>query len=307
MSSPNTETNTNPTEGNGEQNRARGNQHYGGRGHQGRGTNGGRGRGRDSRRDNRNRNNNNRRQTQRFRGATDEIEDYTFGIHEGHTGAKKYTDNLKQLKIYAYRHCTTDVGSLFGKNPKTPEVKKPTPLTELQKKDETEKELYKLALREYVEQSRKMKQEVKKIYGVILGQCTEAMVNKLKALDNFDDFNDKADSAELLTEIRKITYLTDDKEDPFMSAAKTSNKLHRLVQDRESLTDYYSTWSNMAEVVKQKGGGFINDELIKVVLKEGGTLQGASIMKKIDDEKYLDENEFKLYRKARTRAEDRFL
>ena len=67
-----------------------------------------------------------------------------------------------------------------------------------------------------------------------------------------------------------------------MLAAKTSNKLHRLVQDQESVTDYYNTWSNMAEVVKQKGGGFVNDELVKVVLKESGTIQGASIIKRID-------------------------
>ena len=44
----------------------------------------------------------------------------------------------------------------------------------------------------------------------------------------------------------------------------------------------------MAEVVKQKGGGFVNNELIKVVLKESGTLQGASVIKKIDKGMYLD-------------------
>ena len=45
------------------------------------------------------------------------IEEYTFGVHEWYTGAKNYTDNIKQLKIYAYGHCNTDVGTLFGKNP----------------------------------------------------------------------------------------------------------------------------------------------------------------------------------------------
>ena len=108
MSTNNTDTGNVPTEG-GEQARSRNNDHHSGRGRFGRGHHGGRGRGRDSR----NRNQNNRRQSQRFRGATEEIADYTFGIHEGNTGAKKYTDNLKQLKIYAYRNCTTDVGSLF--------------------------------------------------------------------------------------------------------------------------------------------------------------------------------------------------
>ena len=116
--------------------------------------------------------------------------------------------------------------------------------------------MYKLALREYVEQSRKQKQDTKKMYAVILGQCTDAMMNKLKALDDYDKINDEADCAKLLREIRKITYLSDEKEDPFMSAAMTSSKLYKLIQDRELVTDYYDTWLNMAKVVKQKGGGF---------------------------------------------------
>ena len=176
MSTNNTD-NTNPPTGESNEQARNRNYHHGGRGNYGRGNNGGRGRGRDSR----NRYGNNRRQGQRFRGATEEIAEYTFGIHEGNTGAKRYTDNIKQLKIYAYRNCTTDVGALFERNPTMPSIAKPVPLTEQQKTDDTEKELYKLALREYVEQSRKMKQEVKKLYAVILGQCTDAMTNKLKA------------------------------------------------------------------------------------------------------------------------------
>ena len=77
-----------------------------------------------------------------------------------YTGAKKYTDNIKQLKIYAYGHCSTDIGALFGKNPETPTISKPMPLTPAQKADETEVELYKLALREYIEQSCKQQQDI---------------------------------------------------------------------------------------------------------------------------------------------------
>ena len=49
-------------------------------------------------------------------------------MHEGYTGAKKYTDNIKQLKIYAYGNCSTDIGALFGKNSETSTISKPTPL-----------------------------------------------------------------------------------------------------------------------------------------------------------------------------------
>ena len=288
-----------PTEPN-DQNRGRSHRTGGaGRGHQGRGSHGGRGRGRDQRGRN--------RHTPRFRGATTEIEEYTFGIHEGYTGAKKYTDNVKQLKIYAFGHCNTDMGALFGKNPETPTIEKPKPLDDKQKTDETEVELYKLALREYVEQSRKQRQDIRKMYSVVLGQCTDAMLNKIRAIDDYEEFNDKADCARLLSEIRKITYLTDEKEDPFMSAATTSSKLYRIVQERETVTDYYDTWSNMVEVVKQKGGGFVNDELVKTVLKDSGTLLGANIVTKLDEGTHLDENEHKRYIRARTKAEEKFL
>ena len=107
---------------------------------------------------------------------------------------------------------------MFGKNPETPMITKPTALTPAQKADETEVELYKFALWEYVEQSCKQKQDIKKMYAVILGQCTDAMMNKLKALDEYDEINDEANCTKLHREIRKITYLSDKKEDLFMSA-----------------------------------------------------------------------------------------
>ena len=92
------------------------------------------------------------------------------------------------------------MGALFGKNPETPTIAKPELLDDTKKADEMEKELYKLSLREYVEQSRILKQDIKKMYAVILGQCTDAMLNKLKALEDYKKFNDEADSARLLQE-----------------------------------------------------------------------------------------------------------
>ena len=299
--SSNTDTTSTPSEGD-DQRRSRHNQ-PGGRGHHGRGGGGGRGRGGDRRGQN-----SQGRGNQRFRGATSEIAEYTFGIHEGYTGAKRYTDNIKQLKIQTYAHCSTDVGALFGKNPETPTVAKPDPLTENQKKDEMEKELYKLALREYVEQSRKLKQDVKKMYAVILGQCTEAMINKLKAIEDYEKFNDNADSARLLQEIRRITYLSDEKEDPFMSAATTgSSKLYKMVQDRETVTTYHDTWSNMAEVVRQKGGGFVNNRLIKTVLESHGKILSTIVAKKLMEDTFLDKSEHKQYIKAKAKAENKYL
>ena len=73
------------------------------------------------------------------------------------------------------------------------------------------------------------------------------------------------------------------------------------------MTTYYDTWSNMAEVVKQKGGGFVNDKLIKTVLHDDGTLLSANVAKKLQEGKHLDESEHKQYVKARMKAEDRFL
>ena len=83
-------------------------------------------------------------------------------------------------------------------------------------------ELHKLALREYIEQNCKQRQDIKKMYAVILGQYIDAMINKFKALDEYDEINNRANCARLLREVRKITYLSDEKEDPFMSAATTS-------------------------------------------------------------------------------------
>ena len=83
------------------------------------------------------------------------------------------------------------------------------------------------------------------------------MLNKIKASKDYEEMNDEGNVVWLLMEIRKITYLSDEKEDPFVSAVGTASRLYGLVQERESLANYYDTWTNMAEVLKHKGGGFV--------------------------------------------------
>ena len=197
------------------------------------------GNGRNANRGNRNSRSGNNNDTH-FTGATSGLEGCTFGIHDGYTGAKKYSDNIKQLKIYAFRNFTTDLGTLFGKSPAMPSVEKPT-ITDEQKKDTAEVELHKLELKEYMEVKRKMAQEVKKMYAVIFGQCTEAMLNKVKASEDYEEMNDEGNAVWLLTKIRKITYLSDEKEDPFVSTVGSASRLYKLVQERESLINYYET------------------------------------------------------------------
>ena len=63
-----------------------------------------------------------RQQNTRFKGATAKLEDCTFGLHKGYAGAKRYSDNIKKLQIYAFKNCSTDQGILFGKTPSTPTV-----------------------------------------------------------------------------------------------------------------------------------------------------------------------------------------
>ena len=261
--------------------------------------------GRTNGRDNRGSRGNNQQGT-RLTGATSELKSCTFGIHNGYSGAKKYSNNIKKLKIYVFKNFTTDLGLLFGKSPAMPTVKKPV-LTEEAKKDQSEVEMHRLKLKEYMEVKRKMVVEVKKMYAIILGQCTEAMLNKIKASRNYEEMNDEGNVIWLLTEIRKITYLSDEKEDPFISAVGTASRMYRLVQEQENLANYYDTWTNMAEVLKHKGSGFVGRELIEVILKEGGTLLGQNVAIKLNNEQPFNKSELKKYKKAKHRAEERYL
>ena len=107
-----------------------------------------------------------------FTGATSDLETCTFGIHDGYASVKKYSDNIKKLKIYAFKNFTTDLGNLFGKSPIMPTAKKPE-LAEKDKEDQTAVEMYKLELKEYMDVKRKMGVEIKRMYAIVLGQCTE--------------------------------------------------------------------------------------------------------------------------------------
>ena len=240
----------------------------------------------------------------KFKGATSELEDCTFGVHEGYAAAKKYSDNIKKLKIYDYKHCDLDQGALFGKSPSQPTIEKPELVD---KTDTAEVELYKLELREYMDEKRKSAKDTKKMYAVILGQCTEALLSKIKANDDFEEMNDAANTVWLIGEIRKITYLADKKEDTFLSGISTTTRLYRLTQDRDNIITYYETWVNMAEVLRQKAGTFVGENYVMQILEERGSTSGLEIKEKLDKKVGLKDDEMKKYIKARKLAEERWL
>jgi hypothetical protein len=85
----------------------------------------------------------------------------------------------------------------------TSEPMKPIPYTG---SDPIEMKICELRIAQYINNQQKLENECKKLYTVILGQCTNYMFSKLKALPTFQEMHVDKDPVTLLQAIKRLTF-----------------------------------------------------------------------------------------------------
>jgi hypothetical protein len=83
------------------------------------------------------------------------------------------------------------------------EIKKPDPYTG---DNPIETKIYELRIAQYISNQQKFENECKKLYTIILGQCTNYMTAKLKALSNFKDMHTDKNPVMLLKAIKGLMF-----------------------------------------------------------------------------------------------------
>jgi hypothetical protein len=145
------------------------------------------------------------KQESRFDGRCDALKGFTLDCTDGQHN-DQYAVNMKEISIYAgreYAHGGDIRWTLV--NEKRFKVPKPVDPTE-EKPTLTDKDIRKQSVVEYVRRNNKLTQNMETVYSLILGQCTEYMVAKLKGLPEYNSFNDSVDLIKLLKAIKGLTH-----------------------------------------------------------------------------------------------------
>jgi len=100
-----------------------------------------------------------------------------------------------------------------------------------------------------------LESNLKTIFAVIYGQCSESMKAKLKSLDNFEEKERACDCVWILMAIKGITYRFEGQRFPYLSLddARTNYYTFRQGPD-ESLADYLENFRNRVDVLEHYGG-----------------------------------------------------
>ena len=102
------------------------------------------------------------------------------------------------------------------------------------------------------------------VQAIILGQCSEAMKDKLKSYPNFKDQTKKINCCWLLQQIRRITLQFDEKKNAYISIMNAQRSFLTCVQQPgQTLESYRASLRGWTVTLTQQGGSIAaNHELV---------------------------------------------
>jgi len=118
-----------------------------------------------------------------------------------------------------------------------------------------EKLILQQEVKEFIARKKKCKNNMNKAYALILGQCTQAVKNKLEAKDNWEQIEADHNPIELLKAIKAIAQDYQDSKYPIASIHKSIVNLLTIKQDeKESVASYVKRFKNVQDIMEAQHG-----------------------------------------------------
>ena len=89
------------------------------------------------------------------------------------------------------------------------------------------------------------------LWGIIIGQCTKALVADIRAEHDYEKKEEEFDSIWLLKTIKRIVHGVTSSSNDYHTAYCSIRDLYRLKQGNMSVEDYYNQFENLSELVSQ--------------------------------------------------------
>ena len=126
---------------------------------------------------------------------------------------------------------------------------------------DAEKELWKDAVKQQVgKRLNYLDENIKTVYVIVWGQCTDIIQQKLKAADDYNEVWKSGDGLHLLSMIKDITYIFQVQKYTGQSAFEAKKKFMNQVQGRTTtVKEHLTSFNNLVDVIKHCGGTFTDD------------------------------------------------
>jgi hypothetical protein len=208
------------------------------------------------------------------KGAIEALHDHTYIVGDARQ-ADKY--NKTTEAIMAYIQTNFDRGQDvvialeamedpdFDKSKPAP----PEPIIEQTESsapiyDSIEKDQYNMEYKAWMSRTEKYKINMDKVFGILWGQCTIGVKNKLESRKDWSTIKAKHKAIDLLKAIKEVTQDYQDSKYPLVSIKRSLlNVLTAKQDERESIVNYTKRFRNAVEIMEAQQGKLALTEYVK--------------------------------------------
>ena len=126
-------------------------------------------------------------------------------------------------------------------------------------------------VKEYVKQTSRLQENIKHLWALVWGQCSNTIQTRLQALDTYEDMHAASDGLRLLVAIKDLMYNVQEQKYVPLSIHLAKRQFFLLSQGRNTVGEYYEQFKNQTDVLDHIGAGIGDDDAItKQVLRSQG-------------------------------------
>ena len=198
---------------------------------------------------------------QRFDGATEELKGHIFDL-VGSRSADLFIKSKKAIANYVgrtYQH-SGDIRRAI-KTLTLPTIPLPTapvadPMPPLLAA------IFSEQVKEYVKQNSRLQENIKRLWALVWGQCSDTIRTRLQALDTYEDIHTASDGLRLLVAIKDLMYNVQEQKYVPLSIHLAKRQFLLLSQGRNTVGEYYEQFKNQTDVLDHIGAGIGDDDAI---------------------------------------------
>jgi hypothetical protein len=191
----------------------------------------------------------------KFEGSCEELANCIFDCEDSkQSGSFEATMDLLANYVGAKYEHGGEIRNLI-KNLAPIIIPEPADLPTVPAPTATQTKIWELKIAAYVKKEDKIADNVRKLYSLVWGQCTDYMKSKLETVSTFQNISDTQDALGLLKEIKGFTYKFENEKYPAQSLVEATDKLHRLFQGKEMTnSQFLEKFKSMVAVIEHYGG-----------------------------------------------------
>ena len=189
----------------------------------------------------------------KFEGRCSDLTGFIFDCSDN-TQADRFTKVTREISEYVLKEYSygsdLHISILDLEETTIPEPDDPDPGA-----SETQKAIWRERVKKYVARTEFLEENIKSLYSLVLGQCTDIMRQKIEADPDFDDYSKERDGLSLLVTIKKICFNFQSQKYSPQSIHEAMRKFYSTYQgQRTTNQEYYEKFKNAVEVVDHVGG-----------------------------------------------------